>query len=187
MYRKGKEERKEKYLKLCVPLHKAALKGDWKVAKQILDQDPTLVRAAITKGWATVLHVAAGRRGADHVHFVEELVKIMSRDDLELQDKNGNTAFSFAAATGNMQVVEILKKRNDQLPFIRGCEGSFPIHMAAMQGLSEMALHLYRETIEYFQHDDWIILLFLCVSNGIYGKNLQQYIQKYETTKYSLR
>ena len=120
------EEGKEKYLKLCVPLHKAALKGDWKVAKQILDQDPTLVRAAITKGWATVLHVAAGRRGADHVHFVEELVKIMSRDDLELQDKNGNTAFSFAAATGNMHVVEILKKKNDELPLIRGCEGTFP-------------------------------------------------------------
>ncbi|KAI9126941.1 hypothetical protein K1719_002537 [Acacia pycnantha] len=168
------QERREKYLKLCVPLHKAALKGDWKAAKHILDEEDNwrLARAAITKGWSTMLHVAAG---ADHVHFVEELVKKMDRDDLELQDIKGNTAFSLAAATGNMQIVEILKRKNQSLSLIRGgSEVSItPLHMAAMQGQSEMASYLYEETTQFFERDDWIILLFLCVYNGIYDLALK--------------
>ncbi|KAK4270694.1 hypothetical protein QN277_019471 [Acacia crassicarpa] len=169
------QERREKYLKLCVPLHKAALKGDWKAAKHILDEEDNkkLARAAITKGWATVLHVAAG---ANHVHFVEELVNRMDPDDLELQDINGNTAFSLAAATGNMQIVEILKRKNQSLPLIRGGNevSITPLHMAAMQGQSEMASYLYDETTtQIFERDDWIILLFLCVNNGIYDLALK--------------
>ncbi|KAI9126641.1 hypothetical protein K1719_002237 [Acacia pycnantha] len=169
------QERREKYLKFCVPLHKAALKGDWKAAKHILDEEDNwrLARAAITKGWATVLHVAAG---ANHVHFVEELVNGMDPDDLELQDINGNTGFSLAAATGNMQIVDILKRKNHSLSLIRGGNEVTitPLHMAAMQGQSEMASYLYDETTtQIFERDDWIILLFLCVNNGIYDLALK--------------
>ncbi|KAI9126579.1 hypothetical protein K1719_002175 [Acacia pycnantha] len=168
------QERREKYLKLCVPLHKAALKGDWKAAKHILDEEDNwrLARAALTKGWATVIHVAAG---ANHVHFVEELVKGIDPHDLELQDVKENTAFSLAAATGNMQIVEIMKRKNPSLPLIRGgSEVSItPLHMAAMQGQSEMASYLYEETTQIFERDDWIILLFLCVYNGIYDLALK--------------
>ncbi|XP_054800427.1 uncharacterized protein LOC129304700 isoform X2 [Prosopis cineraria] len=163
-------KRRTKYLKLCVPLHKAALKGDWKEAKHILDQDRSLVRAAITKGWATILHVATG---ANHVHFVEELVKRMLPQDLELQDVNGNTAFCIAAATGNLQIVEIMQRRNESLPTIRGGQGTTPLHMAALQGQSQMAWYLYCKSIHVFEHIDWIVLLFLCVNSGIYDLALK--------------
>ncbi|XP_028783202.1 ankyrin repeat-containing protein ITN1-like isoform X1 [Neltuma alba] len=164
------QERRDKYTRFCVPLHKAALKGDWKAAKHILDQDRGLARAAITKGWSTVLHVAAE---ANHVHFVEELVKEMDREDLELQDQKGNTAFSFAAAAGNMQIVEIMKEKNNSLPWIRGGAGVTPLHMAALQGQSDMAWHLYAETIQVFEDVDRIVLLFYCVYSGIYDLALK--------------
>ncbi|XP_054803261.1 uncharacterized protein LOC129306611 [Prosopis cineraria] len=165
------QERRTKYQKLCVPLHKAALKGDWKAAKHILDQDRSLVRAAITKGWATILHVATGK---NHVHFVEELVKIMHPQDLELQDVNENTAFCIAAATGNLQIVEIMQRRNESLPTIRGGQGTTPLHMAALQGQSQMAWYLYcNKAIQVFEYIDWIVLLFLCVNSGIYDLALK--------------
>ncbi|XLS54821.1 hypothetical protein HN51_004576, partial [Arachis hypogaea] len=83
------EEGRHGYLTKCVPLYKA-LKGNWKETKKILVQDPMLLTAAITKGWGTVLHVVAS---ANLVPFVEELVKLMSRDDLKLQDNKGNMTF----------------------------------------------------------------------------------------------
>lgn len=59
-----------------VPLHLAALKGDWNTAKIILRLKPGAVRAKITKGSETALHIAAG---AKHIFFVEELVKWMTQ------------------------------------------------------------------------------------------------------------
>ncbi|KAI4331808.1 hypothetical protein L6164_016763 [Bauhinia variegata] len=46
------------------------MEGNWKEASRVLQENPELLKAAITKGWKTILHVAAG---TDHVHFVEEL------------------------------------------------------------------------------------------------------------------
>ncbi|XP_054804182.1 uncharacterized protein LOC129307285 [Prosopis cineraria] len=166
------EERRDKYQKLCVPLQKAASKGDWKAAKHILDKDMSLSRTAITSGGCyTMLHMAAV---ANRVHFVEELVKIMEPRDLELQDAKGNTAFCLAAATGNMKIVQIMKGKNQNLPTIRGGKGLTPLHMAALQGQSEMASHLFDETIRVFhEYKDWIMLLFYCVKSGIYGLALK--------------
>lgn len=161
------EETREKYLKLCVPLHKAALKGDRKEVNHIIEQDPTLLTAAITKGWLTVLHVAAG---ANHVHLVEELVKKMEKNDLELQDYKGNTAFCFAAAAGNTEIAEIMLQKNAVLPTIRGGQGVTPIIMAVLQGKSDMALYLYPRTYEIFEDWDWSILFFISINIGIYGK-----------------
>ena len=73
------------------------------------DQHDALLNAAITKGWEAVLHVADG---ANHVHFVDELLKMMLKDDLELQDYKGNTAFCFAAAVGNVRIADIMWKKN---------------------------------------------------------------------------
>ncbi|XP_054810328.1 uncharacterized protein LOC129311880 [Prosopis cineraria] len=146
------------------------MKGDWKAAKNILEKDWTLVSAAITMRCATVLHVAAG---VNRARFVDELVKIMNPEDLELQDVNGNTAFCIAAATGNLQTVQIMERKNKNLPTIRGCGGITPLHIAALQGKSEMTWHLYSKTVQDFEDTDWILLLFYCVSSGIYDLALQ--------------
>ena len=47
------------YLSLCVPLYQATIKGDWKVAKDVIDKYPRIVRVAITRKWETALHIAA--------------------------------------------------------------------------------------------------------------------------------
>ncbi|KAJ0016867.1 hypothetical protein Pint_12142 [Pistacia integerrima] len=72
------------YLNNGVPLHKAALKGDWKSAKKLLEKDPTMLCAGITKGNETVLHIAAGAR---QTGFVEGLIKLIQSEDLTLQDQ----------------------------------------------------------------------------------------------------
>ncbi|KAK8466043.1 hypothetical protein PHAVU_009G240655 [Phaseolus vulgaris] len=159
------KENRQKYLTQCVPLHKAALKGDWKEAKKILDQDSTLLETAITKGWATVLHVAVG---ANHERFVEELVKEMSREHLELQDDKGNTAFCFAAAVGNVHIAEIMRRKNELLPTIRGGLGVTPLHLAVLQGRTEMAEYLFDKTEEILCDDDWNTLFLICVNSGLY-------------------
>ncbi|TKY72705.1 Ankyrin repeat-containing protein [Spatholobus suberectus] len=169
------QEGRHRYLTQCVPLHKAALKGDWKEAKKILDQDPALLTTAITKGWATVLHVAVG---ADHEHFVEELVKLMRREDLELQDDKGNTAFCFAAAVGNVRIAEIMRRKNNLLPTLRGGEGVTPLHLAVLQGRSEMARYLFDKSREILYEDDWNTLFLICINSGLYELALDMLNEK---------
>ncbi|KAA8541202.1 hypothetical protein F0562_025191 [Nyssa sinensis] len=95
----------ELYLSQCIPLHTAALKGGWKAAEHVIKADHTLVKAHITQGKETALHVAAA---AEHVFFVAKLVEKMNENDLELQNKMGNTALCFAAATGNVQIAQLM-------------------------------------------------------------------------------
>ena len=154
-------------MNLCVPLVKYALKGNWIEAERILCEDRRLINAAITEGWRTVLHVAVG---ANHVHFVKELLKLLSKEDLELQDIKNNNAFCFAAANGNMEIVDLLLRRNQGLQTIRGVNGMTPLQLATLQGRFEMAMFLYEHTIGIFEDLDWNKVFFTCINTGIYGK-----------------
>ncbi|XP_061339675.1 ankyrin repeat-containing protein ITN1-like isoform X2 [Gastrolobium bilobum] len=174
LHRLSTQER-HRYLTECVPLHKAALKGDWKEAMKIIEHDPALLTSAITKGWGTVLHVAVG---ANHVHFVEELLKLMDRDDLELQDELGNTAFCFAAAVGNVHIAEIMREKNELLPTIRGGQGVTPLHLAVLQRRSEMAWYLFPKSREILEEVDWDQLFHICINSGLYDLALEMLNQK---------
>ncbi|KAL5158267.1 Ankyrin repeat-containing protein ITN1 [Glycine soja] len=158
-------EDKREYLEKCIPLYKLALRGDWNAARRMIDADTSLLNAAITKEWGTLLHVVAG---TDRVHFVNQLVKLLSPDDLELQNFNGNTAFCYAAAFGNLQIAAMMIKKNACLPKIRGGEGATPLYMAALKGKGDMARHLYDLTSEILEEDEWTTLFFLCIKNGLY-------------------
>ncbi|XP_058759387.1 uncharacterized protein LOC131632666 [Vicia villosa] len=158
----------KKFLELCVPIHKLALKGNWPAAKHIiLNKENKLKNAAITKDRSTLLHIAAG---ANQIKFVTQLLKMLPNNDLELQDINGNTAFSFAAAAGNIEIVNLMVERNPLLPTIRGVNGYTPIMHAALQGRCKMTWHLYDKTIHCFEEKDWNLLFFACIYSGIYGK-----------------
>ncbi|KAI4332219.1 hypothetical protein L6164_017145 [Bauhinia variegata] len=161
-----RKEHRGLYRKTCKPLYNLALQGNWKEASHMLKDYPELLTAAITKGWKTILHVAAGTH---HVHFVQELVRHMDQDELELQDYNGNTALFSAATTGNLQIAEILVKNNESLPRIRGKESVFPVQLAALQGQSGMARYLYEKSSEVFEEVDYNKLFLACIKNGIYG------------------
>jgi len=96
---------------------------------------------------------------------------MLDDNDIELQDINGNTAFCIAAAAGNIDIVNLMLKRNINLPIITGGNGNTPIHYAALQGRYKMTWHLYDKTIHRFQDEDWNKLFFSCIYTGIYGKH----------------
>ncbi|KAK4564343.1 hypothetical protein RGQ29_006420 [Quercus rubra] len=109
-------ERRKEYLSLCVPLYQAAIKGDWKVAKDVIDKYPGIVRVAITRKWETALHIAAA---AKRTAFVKELVERMNEEDLALKNKDDNTAICFAAASGIVEIAMIMVEKNKNLPMIQ--------------------------------------------------------------------
>ncbi|KAK7413005.1 hypothetical protein VNO78_04817 [Psophocarpus tetragonolobus] len=158
------ENRKE-YLEKCIPLYKLALRGDWNGARGMIDADTSLLNAAITKDWNTLLHVVAG---TEHVQFVTQLVELLSPGDLELQTVNGNTAFCYAAASGNLNNADMMIKKNAGLPKIRGAEQATPLYMAVLQGKGDMAKYLYDLTTDILEEYDWTILFFQCIKNEFY-------------------
>ncbi|CAJ2637730.1 unnamed protein product [Trifolium pratense] len=158
-------------------LNETALKGNWPEAKRILEKEEKLKHAAIARGWPTVLHIAAG---ANHIHFVKELLKILDENAIELKDIKGNTAFCFAAAAGNMEIVELMLKRIPHLAIERGGKGYTPIQFAALQGRCKMTWHLYDKTKHCFKDDDWNLLFFACIYTGIYDLALKMVRERNE-------
>ncbi|KAL0308410.1 UNVERIFIED_CONTAM: hypothetical protein Sradi_5783300 [Sesamum radiatum] len=74
----------ENDLNCYLPLHKAAIRGDWESASKFFDSNPDAVSARITKNLETVLHIAVGRSEASS--FVEKLVEMMPTDALSLKN-----------------------------------------------------------------------------------------------------
>ncbi|KAL9314747.1 hypothetical protein ACSQ67_020199 [Phaseolus vulgaris] len=160
------QDRRE-YLQKCVPLYKVAMRGDWNEARRMIEEDSSLLNAAITKEWGTLLHVVAG---TNHVHFANQLVKLLDPPDLELRNFNGNTAFCYAAASGNMEMAAMLIKQNEDLPKIRGGEEATPLYMAVLLRKGEMARHLYPLTTNILEEDDFTMLFFRCIKSELYGE-----------------
>ncbi|XP_054824742.1 uncharacterized protein LOC129322445 [Prosopis cineraria] len=154
------------YLKTCVPLMKYALRGDWENAQPFLLHQRMLVNAGIAKGHPTMLHLAAG---ANHFHFVKQLLNYLNEDDLALQDSEGNTALCLAAGVGNIKLVEIMLQKTPSLPGIRNREGLTPLHIAAIQAKRQMTSYLYNKTKQTLEDVDRRKLFFICIQNDIVG------------------
>ncbi|KAL5794556.1 hypothetical protein ACOSP7_003150 [Xanthoceras sorbifolium] len=166
----------ELYFPICVPLRKAALKGNLKevysilrVHEEILNKS-SLLRMAITKGHATILHAAAGAR---QKKFVEKIINSMEPNDeltLLLQDINRNTSFCFAAAVGDVEIAKIMlnKYPNLNLAAIRGNHDKTPFYMAVMFGQKEMATFLYDATKNILEQDERTDLFFKSITTGLY-------------------
>ncbi|KAJ0081296.1 hypothetical protein Patl1_12366 [Pistacia atlantica] len=161
---KGEAERNR--FTAYVFLHLAALKGDWEYAKAFLMLNPQAVSARITRNQETALHIATGAR---HTIFVQELVNIMAPDGLALQNKVGNTALCFAAASGIKRIAKVMVNKNKKLPSIRGSEGATPLCMAALLGHREMVWYLYSVTKDTdLKDEDRIELLVVVINTGLY-------------------
>ncbi|KAI9126889.1 hypothetical protein K1719_002485 [Acacia pycnantha] len=168
------------YIHFCVPLYKYALEGNWEKAKpMLLEHNRMLLSAAIAKGYPTVLHVAAG---AGHFHFVKEVVNLMEENNipLDLQDNRGNTAFCFAAAAGNLDIVKLMWEKNSFLPTIRGGNGFTPLLFAAQQGRADVSWFLYSKTVETFDEAEWNKCFLTCIDTGIYDLALEMLRKKPE-------
>uniref|UniRef100_A0A7N0U420 Uncharacterized protein n=1 Tax=Kalanchoe fedtschenkoi TaxID=63787 RepID=A0A7N0U420_KALFE len=105
------KEMKETYLKFSIPFYSAAIKGDWKTAKGICEVHPDIVQSRITREWETGLHIAAAAR---NLHFVKELVKLMTDADIALPNRINNTALCFAAASGIVEIAKEMVQRDQR-------------------------------------------------------------------------
>ncbi|KAG5239581.1 protein ACCELERATED CELL DEATH [Salix suchowensis] len=137
-------------------LYKHAHKGDWDATKNYLSRYPDAIKAKIKPCGGTALHVAAS---AGNLKVVEELVKLMSVEELEIQDDVGNTALSCAAIVGITKMAECLVSKNQNLVTFVNENEWIPLVEACICNYKDMALYLYSVTpVE-----------FLCQDNGNHG------------------
>ena len=121
-------------------LYKALQIGNWNAAKEFLNRHPHAVSAKITVWGKTALHVAAK---AGHVHIVEELVKQMSEENLEIKEIHGLTALTQATYKGNHRTAECMLGKNGNLISIATNNGDLPVALALLNGHLELARYLY--------------------------------------------
>ncbi|KAI7731369.1 hypothetical protein M8C21_012808 [Ambrosia artemisiifolia] len=104
--------------------------------------------------------------------FVKNLVPLMDKNDLELQNKNYNTALSLAAAAGNVKTATIMVKKNPAVVEIPGNNRTMPLYMAALFAKPEMARYLYSISKkmggDYWSHDNRGWVLQKCVEADIF-------------------
>ncbi|CAI9298784.1 unnamed protein product [Lactuca saligna] len=166
--------RREDYNEICVPTYKATITGDWKAAKLILDKRPELVRFSITESYDTVLHIAVMGKS---YWFVEYLVSLMEKEDLELQNKNGETALCLAAISGHVKIASILVRKNKALVEIPDSRGMMPLYMAALFGKHEMVRYLYQSsrkmTGDFWTNHHRSCVLVKCVEANLFDIALQ--------------
>ncbi|XP_041027338.1 uncharacterized protein LOC121267517 [Juglans microcarpa x Juglans regia] len=154
------------FLDTSVRLYKAALKGDWPAAKDVLDTYPDAVTYSITRRKDKVLHIAAA---TEHTGFVKELVERMNPNELALKNLHENTAICFAAASGIVSIAEEMVKKNIELPMIRGRKRMTPLYMAVLQGHRNMVAYLYSVTaFERLTPLERIDILVACISSDLY-------------------
>ncbi|XP_031257885.1 uncharacterized protein LOC116115895 isoform X2 [Pistacia vera] len=165
-------------------LYRAAFKGDWRVADYIYRAHPNEISARITKERDTALHISVS---AEHIAFVKKLAKKMNLYDLAMKNADGNTAFFLAAATGNVELAQVIASSNlnlvvheihdgifrpDVLSYsvemIRNNDGKLPLHMAAYLGHRNMVRYLYRITTDVMSDDDRTQLFVTLINSDIY-------------------
>ncbi|KAL2539820.1 Ankyrin repeat family protein [Abeliophyllum distichum] len=170
-----------KKLSHYLPLHKAALAGDWESAKKFIEQESEAVKAIVTGFSETALIVAV--RSPLRNHFVQQLVGLMLPDDLAIKDSSGSTALHTAAHVGNIEAATLLIQRNPNLAIVLNNDNELPLHVAAKYGQGEMVLHLLPITKEDaepkpFEEESGAKLLCGLIDSGLYDIALS-FLQQY--------
>ena len=96
----------------------------------------------------------------------------MIKDNLTAENTVGNTALTYAAATGNVNIAMAMLEKNHQLPNLGS--GIKPLYMAASLGHGQMTNYLYSQTKERVREWDdkeQAKLFIACVTGGLYGKH----------------
>ncbi|KAJ0764257.1 putative ankyrin repeat-containing domain, PGG domain, ankyrin repeat-containing domain superfamily [Helianthus annuus] len=165
------------YFDLVVPLYEASVTGNWESAKFILDKRPDLVRYGLG-GIGTALHVAAtAKESKQTLHFVKNLVNMMTSDELQLQNRSSNTAFWIACAHGKINMAKIMMEKNSSVLHIRGNRGSFPLSIGVTTGTRDLVKWLYNNfgkmNGDHWGDVDRDNLLFRCVIRGFFDIAIQ--------------
>ena len=121
-------------------------KGEWDAANQFISSNPEAMTAEISIFGRTALHIAIFE---GHMNIVEELVKIMSEENLKIKDASGFTVLGYCAKVGNIQMAKcIIGKSRTLLSIGNGIFDLIPVVVALTYNpnVTEMARYLYSET-----------------------------------------
>ena len=130
----------------------------------------TDIQREISRKKETTLHIAAA---ANQEEFVNKLLtRMTSRNgNLTAENNAGNTAMTYAAAAGNVNIAKAMLKKNIQLPNLGKMK---PLYMAASLGHSRMVDWLYSETeprVHDWHENEQADLFITCVMSDLYGKH----------------
>ncbi|CAL9014039.1 unnamed protein product [Prunus brigantina] len=127
------------------PLYDSLKRGDWNAAKEFIDRHPEALTHRGSSSSGTALHEAIERK---QLHIVEELLKLMTEQDLEIEDDLGFTAFFYALEKGMAPIVTSMVKKNEKLVTMRFTDagGMTPVLFAYCLGHWEIARFLYPRT-----------------------------------------
>ncbi|KAL0345028.1 UNVERIFIED_CONTAM: hypothetical protein Sradi_4334100 [Sesamum radiatum] len=138
----------EEDLKEYLPLHKAALRGDWEATQRFLERKPGGLTKSINIIASTALHIAVATGKA--IHFVQKLVAEMPPESLAVTNIAGDTALITAAAVGNMAAATILVAKKPDLLYIPNKNGQFPVQIAALYARKDVLQYLISVTRDDF-------------------------------------
>ncbi|GMN43798.1 hypothetical protein TIFTF001_012995 [Ficus carica] len=136
------------------PLFDAVGRGKWDTAKTYLDQHPDAVRARSNASNNTPLHTAVS---AGHLHIVEELVQLLTKEDLLIQQMDGFTVLALSIRTGDIPIAKCLIRKNRELVTVVHKIESLPVVHAVIVSHFQMARYLYsvtpREALTFRDND----------------------------------
>ncbi|KAK7833842.1 ankyrin repeat domain-containing protein 17 [Quercus suber] len=142
----------------------------------------TGIQRIITKKKETTLHIAAA---ANQEKFVRNLLRTMiynnPYENLTAVNEIGNTALTYAAATGNVNIAMAMLEINSDLPNLHS--GVKPLCMAASLGHRKMVQLLYsrtKEVVREWKEDEQDDLFITCIEGDLYG--IQRIITKKKET-----
>ncbi|KAL5538684.1 hypothetical protein UlMin_043128 [Ulmus minor] len=126
------------------PLFDYVRSKDWISAQEFLEQNSEAIRSRHPTTGQTALYIAAF---AGNMKFVEELVRKMEKQDLEIPDYDGDTALLGASLTGIKGLAKCMVEKNPNLVSIsRRKSKQIPVVVAASFGHVDMARYLYSVT-----------------------------------------
>ncbi|GBN14582.1 Serine/threonine-protein phosphatase 6 regulatory ankyrin repeat subunit B [Araneus ventricosus] len=110
------------------PLHLAVIKGKTLAVRKLISLGANLSK--MNKDGYAPLHLAVLH---DRVSLIEDLINIDTESDVDILDRNGNTALHIAVLMGNANAVRalLIEGANADLP---NKEGSAPLHLAVIKG-----------------------------------------------------
>ncbi|KAI3669045.1 hypothetical protein L6452_40266 [Arctium lappa] len=167
----------EDFNEICVPMYNASTTGDLEAAKLILDKRPELVQFSLTESYETTFHIAV--LGKSYM-FVQYLTSLMTKEDLEIRNGNGETCLYLVARAGNVKIAKILVEKNEGLIDIPDSREKMPLYVAALFGRHHMVEYLYnisqKMTGNFWTHQKRSCVLEKCVETDLFDVALRMVI-----------
>ncbi|KAK6944750.1 hypothetical protein RJ641_025852 [Dillenia turbinata] len=150
-------------------LYRATLKGDWKRAEAIFDQDESALTAKINPFGYNALQIAVE---LGHATFAVNTINRMPLEALKDGTNSGNTALNVAARSDCINAARALVQRDPDLTQTR-CNGDrAPILEAAINGSKAVLQFLCSATRDEnpspFRGNDGAWVLYNAIANGLF-------------------